>query len=71
MLLVSRGAVRPLVAWLGAAAFLQYKSVLFLLATPFNSLFLIYVAMFALGFWTLVLLLRALDVASFASRFAP
>jgi hypothetical protein len=71
MLLVSRGAVRPLVAWLGAAAFLQYKSVVFLLATPFNSLFLIYVAMFALGFWTLVLLLRALDVASFASRFAP
>ncbi len=71
LVLVSRGAVRLVVAWLGAVAFLQYNSVLVLLATPFNSLFLLYVAMFALGFWTIVLLLRALDIASLARYFAP
>jgi hypothetical protein len=67
---VSRGAVRPAISWLGAAAFILYNSVLFLFATPFNSLFLLYVAAFALAFWTLVLLLRAMDVESFASRIA-
>jgi len=67
---VSRGAVRPAISWLGAAAFILYNSVLFLFATPFNSLFLIYVGTFALAFWTLVLLLRAIDVESFASRVA-
>jgi hypothetical protein len=67
---VSRGAVRPAISWLGATAFILYNSVLFLFATPFNSLFLIYVATFALAFWTLVLLLRAIDVESFASRIA-
>ena len=70
MILVSRGDVRPVISWLGAVAFLQYNSVLFLLATPFNSLFLLYAAMFALAFWTLVLLLRAIDVEVFAARFA-
>lgn len=70
MFRVSRGAVRPAISWLGATAFVLYNSVLFLFATPFNSLFLIYVATFALGFWTLVLLLRAFDVESFGSRIA-
>jgi hypothetical protein len=71
MVLVSQGRVRPLVTWLGAAAFLEYNSVLFLFATPWNSLFLLYVAMFALSFWTLVLLLRAIDVPAFARHFSP
>lgn len=70
MILVSRGDVRPVISWLGAVAFLQYNSVLFLLGTPFNSLFLLYTAMFALAFWTLVLLLRAIEVETFAARFA-
>jgi hypothetical protein len=67
---VSQGAVRPAISWLGATAFILYNSVLFLFATPFNSLFLMYVATFALAFWTMVLLLRAMDVESFASRIA-
>jgi hypothetical protein len=71
MALVARGAVRPVIAWLGAAGFLQYNAVLFLIATPWNSLFLLYVAMFAFSFWTLVLLLRALDVPVFGLRFSP
>lgn len=70
ILRVSGGAVRPAIVWLGATAFILYNSVLFLFATPFNSLFLIYVATFALAFWTLVVLLRALDIESLASRVA-
>jgi hypothetical protein len=70
MVLVGRGRVSPVVSWLGAVGFLQYNAVLFLFATPFNSLFLLYVAMFACGFWTLVLLLRAIDVESFTGRFS-
>lgn len=66
---VSLGAFRSVIAWLGAAGFLQYNAVMFLIATPFNSVFPLYVAMFALGFWTLVLLLRAIDVESFRTRF--
>jgi hypothetical protein len=71
MVLAGRGDARAVVAWLGAAGFLQYNAVLFLLATPWNSLFLLYVAMFAFSFWTLVLLLRAIDVPAFARRFSP
>ena len=66
---VSLGAFRPVIAWLGAAGFLQYNAVMFLIATPFNSVFPLYVAMFALGFWTLVVLLRSIDVESFRARF--
>jgi hypothetical protein len=69
VVLVSRGAVRPVISWLGAVAFLVYNAVLFLLATPFNSLFLLYISMFTLAFWTLVLLLRAIKVESFAGRY--
>jgi len=70
MLGVSRGAVRPAIGMLGATAFILYNSVLFLFATPFNSLFLIYVATFTLGFWTVVLAMRALDVESIAALMA-
>ena len=69
MVIVSRGAVRPVISWLGATAYLLYNSVLFLLITPFNQLFLLYVAMFALSFWNLVAVLRAMDVPAFARRY--
>ena len=70
MWLASRGSERARISWLGAAGFLEYNAVLFLLATPFNSLFLLYVAMFGLGFWTIVLVLRDLDVEAFARKHA-
>lgn len=41
---VSLGAFRSVIAWLGAAGFLQYNAVMFLIATPFNSVFPLYVA---------------------------
>lgn len=71
LFLASRGAARAVVTWLGAATYLLYNAVLFLIATPFNSLFLLYVAMFALSFWSVVLVLHEIDVPVFARRFAP
>ena len=70
MVAVAYGFGRAAISWLGALAFITYNSVLFLLATPFNSLFLLYVAMFTLSFWSVVLLVRAIGVTDFAGRFA-
>lgn len=71
MLVAGRGSALALVVWLGAIAYLLYNSVLFLLATPFNSLFLLYAAMFALGVWSAAVVLHTVDVDAFAARFAP
>jgi hypothetical protein len=70
MVLAARGNRRAVITWLGAATYLLYNSVLFLIATPFNALFLFYVAMFALSAWTLILELEAIDVPAFARRFS-
>ena len=45
---------RKLAVWLGSTAYLAYNAVLFLFATPFNRLFLLYVAMLGLAVWTLI-----------------
>jgi hypothetical protein len=50
---------------LGAVAYLAYNSVLFAFATPFNELFLVYVAMLGLSVFTLFELGREVDVAAF------
>ena len=70
MVLAARGDARAVITWLGAATYLLYNSVLFLIATPFNALFLLYVAMFALSLWALILELEAIDVPAFARRFS-
>lgn len=67
----NRGSYRALVVWLGAIAFLIYQSVLFLFSTPFNSLFLAYVALFALCVWSAVTLLHDVDVAALSHRLSP
>jgi hypothetical protein len=69
MFSVRNGSVRSTVLWLGAAAFLLYNAVLFLFITPFNQLFLFYVAMFCLNFWAIVIMLRWTDVPMFGRRF--
>jgi hypothetical protein len=66
----TRGSARGLVVWLGAVAHLLYQSVLFLFATPLNSLFLLYVAMLGLSVWTVGILLVRTDIATLASRFS-
>jgi hypothetical protein len=47
------GSNRAVAVAAGVTAYLLYNSVLFLLATPFNEAFLVYVAMLGLATWTL------------------
>ncbi|HYJ50812.1 MAG TPA: hypothetical protein VEX12_12940 [Microbacterium sp.] len=69
MYFASRNSARALVVWLGAVAYIIYQAVLFLFGSPFNSLFLIYVAMLSLGFWSAVVLMRQIDLLAFSARF--
>ncbi|HYF72895.1 MAG TPA: hypothetical protein VD864_08730 [Nocardioides sp.] len=58
-----RGSVRGLVVWLGATAYLTYQGVMFCFGTPINALFLPYVALLALGVWSLAALVTATAAA--------
>ena len=69
MYLSSRGSIRARVAWLGAVAYFLYNSVMFILGTPFNELYLVYEAMFCLSIWSTVLVIRTIDLDSFRRRF--
>jgi hypothetical protein len=65
------GSVRALIVWMGAIAYITYQTVLFIFETPFNQLFLVYLAMFSLSFWSVVSILRQLDLESLRARFSP
>jgi hypothetical protein len=71
MILAARGSTRAFVAWLGTLGYLLYQAVLFCFATPYNNLFLIYVAYFSLAVWSIVLLLRSTDLRAFGLRVSP
>lgn len=47
------GSLRAPFVWFGALAHVLYQAFLFVLATPFNELYLLYVAMLGLGAWAL------------------
>lgn len=53
-LAAGHGSVRGRAALIGALAYMTYNATLLAYATPFNELFLAYVAVLALGLWTLV-----------------
>jgi hypothetical protein len=67
---VGRGSPVALLGLLGADAYLLYNAFLFLFATPFNQLFLLYVVMFSLALWAGVAVLYEVDVDRFARRCA-
>lgn len=54
MVTSARGTPPGAAALLGALAYLTYNATLLVYATPFNELFLAYVALLGLSFWTLV-----------------
>jgi hypothetical protein len=66
-----RGISAAVPVWLGAIAYLTYNAFLLLFATPFNSLFLLYVAGFSLALWSLVAILRVLDMTALMDRVRP
>jgi len=69
MRLTSRGSVRALIVWFASVGYVLYQAVLFVFGTPFNRLFLLYVAMLSLSVWSLVALVRQTDVAALSGRF--
>jgi hypothetical protein len=64
----SRGSLRAIVIWLGAAGYLLYNAVMLLFATPYNRFFLAYVAMLALALWSIGAVLVQTDVAGLARQ---
>lgn len=50
----SKGSCRGQAVVIGALGYTTYNAMLFVFATPFNELFLLYVALLALSFWSLV-----------------
>ena len=71
MYVAARGSIRAKVVWLGVVAYLMYNAVMFILGTPFNQLYLFYEAILGLSIWAAILLIRTIDVDSFARRFSP
>ena len=71
MLLARRGSDRAVIVLLGTAGYLAYNAVMLLLATPFNQLFLLYVATLSLALASVAAVCAHLDVRALAGRFAP
>jgi hypothetical protein len=71
MWFAARGSARAQVVWLGAVGYILYNSVLFLFMSPFNNLFLVYVAMMSLAIWSAALVIRGMGIDSFCERFSP
>lgn len=54
LVMSTRGSVRGRAALIGALGYLAYNATLLVYATPFNELFLAYVALLGLSLWSLV-----------------
>jgi hypothetical protein len=70
MTLTARGSARASVVWLGTLGYVLYNAVLFLFATPYNRLFLLYVAMLSLSIWSVIVLLHGIDRRALKERMA-
>ena len=70
MYVASRGSIRARVVWLGAVSYFLYNSVMFIVGTPFNQLYLVYEAMLGLSIWSTVFVIRTIDLGSFRQRFS-
>jgi hypothetical protein len=68
----TRGSIRGRAALIGALAYLTYNATLLVYATPFNQLFLAYVALLGLSLWSLVsALLDPRPIMAPSSRVVP
>lgn len=68
MKLTADGSWRAPLVWVGALAYLLYNTFLLLFLTPFNSLFLLYVATCSLCLFSVGALLRGIDAHALADR---
>jgi hypothetical protein len=71
MYAASRGSIRARIVWLGAVAYFLYNSVMFILGTPFNQLYLLYEAMLGLSIWSTVFVIRTIYTRSVPLRLSP
>jgi len=71
MRFAARGSARAQIVWLGAVGYILYNSVLFLFMSPFNNLFLLYVAMMSVAIWSAAMVIQGVGVESFRDRFSP
>lgn len=67
----AHGSARAVIVWLGSVGYLLYNAVMFAFATPFNRLFLLYLAMLALALWTAGALVSRTDLGALARRCSP
>lgn len=70
MYLAWTGSMRARIAWLGMTGYFAYNGVMFVLATPFNQLYLVYEAVVALSVWSAVLVVRSIDIADLGRAFS-
>jgi hypothetical protein len=68
MLRATRGSWRFHVVWLGIVSYLTYNAFLLLFGTPLNSLFLLYVATFSLGLFSLGTLVYATEPRAISNQ---
>lgn len=69
MLFTARGWYRAHLVWIGILGYLVYDEVIFAFDIAFNPLFLDYVGLLSLAFWSLIVLLTHLDVGALRLRF--
>ncbi len=71
LFLSSRGSARAQALWLGSLLYMAYNFAFYLFGTAFNSLFLVYTALFALSVYAIAILLRTLDPDGISGQFHP
>jgi hypothetical protein len=62
------GSMRARFVWLAVLAYIAYNAVMLLFGARFNSFFLLFAALLALSFWSLVSLFRTFDADADAVR---
>jgi hypothetical protein len=70
IMLASRGSWRARIVWLGILGYVLYDEVIFAFDVAFNPLFLVYVGILSLSFWSLIVILTRLDVDALRLRFS-
>lgn len=64
------GSQRATIVWLGTIGYFAYNSVMFVLGTPFNQLYLLYEAMLGLSIWAGLLTVVSTDRPALGRAFA-
>lgn len=65
----ARGSVKAQLVWMGALDYMLYNYAFYLFGTAFNSMFLLYAALFGLSIFALIFGLANLDAQEIAGQF--